>query len=305
MFKTLIKALLLLTVVSTASFSATYQVREVVDVKPQPKAKLVEVWIPLPYENDWQKVKNIKVSSPFTFTVQREKEYGNRFIYVRHEGALREPIKITVEYRVEREELSPKKEECKLPLRYLLSDRLVPVEKFKKLAQEITSGKETDVEKLRAIYDYVVSHMKYDKSGKGWGRGDAIWACDARKGNCTDFHSFFIALSRAVGIPAVFEIGLPISKDGLVKGYHCWVVAYPNGKVFGIDASEASKHPEKRDYFFGHLCDKRFGITRGRDILLSPAQHGARLNYIYKAYEEVDLYPADGVKTYYFVKKLK
>jgi len=305
MVKTLAKAFVIAAALPAASLAATYQVKEVVEVKPQPEAKLIEIWIPLPYQNRWQKVSDLKVSSPFTFTVTKEDEYGNKFLYVRHEGALKEPVKIALEYRVKRAELSPTEAECKPPLRYLLSDSLVPVEKFKKLAQKITAGKKTDEEKLRAIYDYVVSHMKYDKSGKGWGRGDAIWACDAKRGNCTDFHSLFIALTRAVGIPAVFEIGLPINKNGLVKGYHCWVIAYPDGKVYGIDASEAAKHPERRDYFFGHLCDRRIGITRGRDLLLAPPQHGERLNYLYKAYEEVDLKPTGGVQTYYFVKEVK
>ncbi len=294
----------LITLISSSSFAATYDLKEVVELKPQPKAKLVEVWIPVPYQNRWQKIEGISVKSPFPYLLEEEKEYGNRFIYIKKIGPLTEPVKITVDVKVKREEVKPTKAECKPPIRYLLSDRLVPVEDFKKLAQQITKGKKTQLEKMKAIYDYVVSHMKYDKSGKGWGRGDAIWACSAKRGNCTDFHSLFIALCRAAGIPALFEIGLPINKDGQVKGYHCWVLAFPEGMVYGIDASEAAKHPQKRKYYFGHLCTKRIGITRGRDILLAPPQHGNRLNYIYKAYEEVDLKPTNGVNTYFFVKKV-
>jgi len=37
---------------------------------------------------------------------------------------------------------------------------------------------------------------------KGWGRGDAKWACDAKFGNCTDFHSYFMGLARSKGPPA-------------------------------------------------------------------------------------------------------
>ena len=59
----------------------------------------------------------------------------------------------------------------------------------------------------KVLYDLVNSHMKYDKSGTGWGRGDAVWACENKHGNCTDFHSLFIALARANKIPAKFEIG--------------------------------------------------------------------------------------------------
>ncbi len=302
MKKLLISSICLLSF--STSHGATYKLKEVVSIKPQPDAKVVEVWIPVPYENEWQKIKNITINSPFPFLLQKENEYGNRFIYLRKDGGLKEPVKITVVTVVERKEASPKKYKGQIPLRYLLSDNLVPVKKFKKMAKKIVKGEKGQLEKLKAIYNYVVSHMKYDKSGKGWGRGDAIWACDAKRGNCTDFHSLFIALSRAEGIPALFEIGLPVNGSGKVKGYHCWVLAFPKGYVYGIDASEAAKHPEKREYFFGHLCDRRIGITRGRDILLSPPQHGSRLNFIYKTYEEVDNRPTNGVLTEFFVEKL-
>ena len=291
--------------ISTPAFGAIYQLTETVDVKPQPGAKLVELWIPVPYENRWQKIRKIEVKSPYSFTLKEEQEYGNRFVYIRKEGGVKEPFRVKIKVIIERKEVSPAKRNYEPPLRYYLSDRLVPVDKFKKLAETITAGKKTDLEKLKAIYDYVVSHMKYQKTGKGWGRGDAIWACSAKHGNCTDFHSLFIALCRAAGIPAVFEIGLPVNGDGTVKGYHCWVLAFPEDYVYGIDASEAAKHPEKRNYFFGHLCDHRIGITRGRDLLLSPPQHGDRLNFLYKAYEEVDLQPSNGVTTTYIVKKLR
>ncbi|SMO67802.1 Transglutaminase-like enzyme, putative cysteine protease [Balnearium lithotrophicum] len=305
MNRILMTVTLLLTLISQGALGALYKLTETVDVKPQPNSKLVEIWIPIPYESRWQKIRKIEVSSPYPYLLTKEDEYGNRFIYVRKENGIKEPFRIRIETLIDRKEVSPTKRNCPVPARYYLSDRLVPVEKFKKLAEAITKGKKTDLEKMKAIYNYVVSHMRYSKTGKGWGRGDAIWACSAKHGNCTDFHSLFIALCRAAGIPAVFEIGLPINGNGEVKGYHCWVMAFPKGYTYGIDASEASKHPEKRRYYFGHLCDHRIGITRGRDILLNPPQHGERLNYLYKAYEEVDLKPNQDVQTKFKVVKVK
>ena len=62
-------------------------------------------------------------------------------------------------------------------------------------------------------------------AGEG-SRGDAEWACDSRFGNCTDFHSYFMGLARAKGIPARFEMGFPVpaGDDHVAKvdGYHCW-----------------------------------------------------------------------------------
>src|SRR5437879_241735 len=79
----------------------------------------------------------------------------------------------------------------------------------------------------RVLYDVVNGHMKYDKpkDKPGWGRGDAVWACDNGFGNCSDFHSLFISLARAKKIPAKFEIGFLLpEKRGKenIEGYHCW-----------------------------------------------------------------------------------
>ncbi|WP_022853054.1 transglutaminase-like domain-containing protein [Thermodesulfatator atlanticus] len=281
---------------------ATYLLKAKVKVGPISKAKLIEIWIPVPPDDDFQKVESLDVSAPMSFMVTKEPEYGNKFVYLRKEGPLPKGAEIIIRAKVVRKEVAPTPWPERLPVRYLLSDKLVPIESLASLSNEICKGKKTQEEKLRAIYDYVVSHMKYDKSGKGWGRGDAIWACSAKRGNCTDFHSLFTALARAQGIPVVFNMGLPIPpKGGVIKGYHCWLWAFPDGKLYGIDASEAAKHPEKKEYFYGHLCENRIRLTRGRDILLAPAQHGERLNFIYKAYMEVDLKPSKDIQTTYEV----
>src|SRR5260221_1440440 len=65
-----------------------------------------------------------------------------------------------------------------------------------------------------------LSTMRYDKSGEGWGRGDEMWACDSKRGNCTDFHSVLIGMMRSSGIPARFEIGVPRSEERRV-GKEC------------------------------------------------------------------------------------
>ncbi|MFQ6091609.1 MAG: LysR family transcriptional regulator [bacterium] len=64
-----------------------------------------------------------------------------------------------------------------------------------RLASEATKGKETILEKARAIYNYVLEKMDYDKEIPGWGHGDGPRVCLAIRdgkigtGNCTDFHS--------------------------------------------------------------------------------------------------------------------
>jgi transglutaminase-like putative cysteine protease len=134
--------------------------------------------------------------------------------------------------------------------------------------------------------------MKYDKTGTGWGHGDVMYACNAKKGNCTDFHSLFIAMARSRNIPSRFEIGFPIPADkhsGEIAGYHCWAEFFePKHGWIPVDISEAWKHPEKKDYFFGAHDANRVQFSMGRDLELSPKQEGAPLNYFVYPYVEVE-----------------
>src|SRR5260370_11004691 len=144
----------------------------------------------------------------------------------------------------------------------------------------------------RLFQEVVLGQMKYSKEGIGWGRGDADWACDSGRGNCSDFHSLFMAMARWQKIPAVFEIGFPLpakSGEGEIPGYHCWAYFQAKEKEWTpVDISEASKAPDRREYYFGHLSADRILFSRGRDIDLVPKQAGWPLNFFVHPYVEVD-----------------
>src|SRR4029079_10396231 len=113
-----------------------------------------------------------------------------------------------------------------MPERYLSPEGLVPTnETFRSIAQQVTHGETNDLAKARALYNHVIEKLRYAKYGSGWGVGDAVYACDARSGNCSDFHAYFIAWARAIGIPARFAIVATIPSErnrGGIDGYHCW-----------------------------------------------------------------------------------
>ena len=144
----------------------------------------------------------------------------------------------------------------------------------------------------RQLYDAVNDHMKYDKpAGEAWGRGDANWACDNGFGNCTDFHSLFIASCRELSIPARFEIGFPLPPergDGEIAGYHCWAGFAVENKWVPVDISEADKDPSMADYYYGNLTENRITFSIGRDLTLIPAQAAGPVNYLVYPYVEVD-----------------
>src|SRR6266511_318482 len=128
----------------------------------------------------------------------------------------------------------------------------------------------------------------------------SFWACSKRYGNCTDFHALFISLARADGIPAQFEIGFPISEDrtsGVIDGYHCWTEFHlPGVGWFPIDASEAWKHKERRDLYFGTQPADRIQFTIGRDLELGDGHTTGPLNYFIYPHVEVAGKRLDNVK---------
>ncbi len=275
-------------------------------------AATVRVWIPLATSDQNQTVVLKKVVSPVPTRATREREFGNRMLFaeLRH-PQVRDP-EFRLEYEVTRREYSKgdlasllryNREPEVVPVtlrRFLEPDRLVPVGgKMKELADENTSGKRGAIAKARALYDFVFQTMRYDKSGTGWGRGDSLWACDAKRGNCTDFHSFFISMARAEKIPARFEIGFPLPPDaeqGEIAGYHCWAEFYGDGAGWiPVDISEAWQDKSKRDYFFGTLDANRVQFTVGRDLTLVPKQNGGPVNYFVYPYVEVDGKPYEKV----------
>lgn len=271
-------------------------------VKNVPAAKKVRVWIPAAHSDAFQDVKVVSAKGDLPLKKTRDAKFGNEIYYAETNRSAQPELHFEVEYDVVRHERIALKPEAHLSTAALSSqerqqdlrpDALVPITGLPAdLAVKVTQGKTDPLDKARAIYDYVFTTMKYDKTGTGWGRGDVLYACDAKKGNCTDFHSLFISMARSQGIPARFEIGFPLPADkhsAEIAGYHCWSDFYIDGKGWiPVDISEAWKHPEKRDYFFGAHDVNRMQFSMGRDLRLNPPQDGAPLNYFVYPYVEVD-----------------
>jgi uncharacterized protein (TIGR03000 family) len=280
------------------TFLFTYS-GKVTDLKPGDKAR---VWLPVPPTNDDQEIKLEAQQLPVVPQQDKDPQYGNKVLYFAAAADDKGEIPFSRTYRVTRREVKgadkDKADDALVP-RFLEPDKLVPIE-GKPLA--LLQGKalpKDPTEAAKVMYDVVDGHMKYDKSGDGWGRGDAVWACDNKRGNCTDFHSLFISLARANKIPAKFEIGFGIPEkhgEGEVTGYHCWAKFRAEGQGWvPVDISEANKHPEMKEYYFGNLTADRVAFSTGRDITLVPKQDGDPLNFFVYPYVEVDKKPYDKV----------
>jgi transglutaminase-like putative cysteine protease len=272
-------------------------------VKDVPAGEPLHVWIPLAHADAYQRVKVLSETGDLQLR-KTEDEFGNTMLYAEAAKAEHRDYKFTVEYDAVRFEridlvngkLAPGVHPDKVPkavqVRYLQPDRLVPTSGVPaELAAQETRNAKTQLEKARDIYDYVFRTMRYDKSGTGWGHGDTLWACDSKRGNCTDFHSVFMSMARSQHIPVRFSIGFPLPADkhaGEIPGYHCWAEFYVDQMGWiPVDISEAWKHPERKDYFFGAHDQNRIQFTTGRDLKLNPPQAGPPLNYFVYPYVEV------------------
>lgn len=268
-------------------------------------AGTLKLWLPLPRSDAHQTISNLTITSPYPYQTGSETRFGNSILFIEVHQPEVSSFNVGLRFEVMRKEYrrALPSSQNKQPAStagyppgvrgFLDPDHLVPTSgKIRDLALKVTEGKTTPLAKARAIYDYVTWNLTYDKSGTGWGRGDAVWACDAKHGNCTDFHSLFIGMARSVGIPAKFEIGFPLPENqnkGEIGGYHCWAEFYIDGMGWiPVDSSEASKNKQKADYFFGALDINRVQFTQGRDLELAPPQDLHPLNYFIYPYAELD-----------------
>lgn len=264
----------------------------------------VHVFVPLAASSAQQRVLGEEIDASIQGVIETDGAYGNRYWHGWLAHSKGRPINVRVRTLVERKvsrndglaSSRPLSESERKEFAAFLGPNarvLVDHPILEPIRAEIRqrAGSEDPARVSRAIYDWVVENVEYKKVGTGWGNGDTFWACNERYGNCTDFHALFISLARAEGIPARFEIGFPVpdSRDaGNIAGYHCWVEFYlPEIGWIPIDASEAYKHPEKKEFFYGTHPADRIHLTTGRDLELGDGHETRPLNYFVYPHVEV------------------
>ena len=104
-------------------------------------------------------------------------------------------------------------------LRYFLQPtKLLPTDGIvKETADEITSGASTDVEKARAIYEWIVENTFRDPKTRGCGVGDIRFMLESKDlgGKCADLNALYVGLARAAGLPARDVYGIRVAKSQL------------------------------------------------------------------------------------------
>ncbi len=264
----------------------------------------VDLWLPVAHDTDFQRVTLTAATAPQGHEVNVEPMLGNKIFHVRVPASSL-PLTVRLDYDVVRDERktdlsAARNRTILMPSdrdRYLTGTTLVPVGDSVATMSGFHANGADSVAVARQAYDHVLGKMRYDKpANSGWGRGSTEWACKEGFGNCTDFHAYFMSLTRTNGVPSRFLMGMPLPSDkteGEIGGYHCWAEFFVDGRGWiPVDISEADKvadqQPDMVEFYFGGLTVDRVEFTAGRDVKLVPAQKGAALNFFIYPYCEID-----------------
>jgi len=112
---------------------------------------------------------------------------------------------------------------------FLRPTKLMPTNGIvKTTADEITAGRKTDVEKARAIYEWIVENTFRNPKTRGCGIGDIRYMLESKDlgGKCADLNALYVGLARAAGLPARDVYGIRVGKSEL--GYKSLGPSTPN-----------------------------------------------------------------------------
>src|ERR1700730_4840882 len=99
---------------------------------------------------------------------------------------------------------------------FLRPTKLLPTDGIvKATASEITKGAKSDVEKARAIYEWIVENTFRNPKTRGCGAGDIRFMLESRDlgGKCADLNALYVGLARAAGLPARDVYGIRVAKS--------------------------------------------------------------------------------------------
>src|SRR5260370_15316683 len=116
---------------------------------------------------------------------------------------------------------APKEDQAELK-HFQRATKLMPTDGIvRATATDITKDSNTDVEKARAIYDWIVENTSRNPKTRGCGLGDIRFRLETKDlgRKCADLDALHVGLARAAGLPPRDVYGIRIAKSEI--GYRC------------------------------------------------------------------------------------
>jgi transglutaminase-like putative cysteine protease len=211
---------------------------------------ITRVWIPTPLAQDTpfhKTLSNDYKAVGGTSGLVMEGKYGAGMVWAEWPDGVRPELTHTSrfstrDFAVDLTRTGNAKPEDPLVLkRYTLATELLPTDGIVKATSTgIVKGKRGNVEKSRAIYEWIVDNTQRDPKTRGCGTGDIRFMLENNvlSGKCADLNALFVALARAEGIPARDVYGIRVAPSKL--GY----------KSLGANASNITKAQHCRAEFY-------------------------------------------------------
>jgi transglutaminase-like putative cysteine protease len=299
----------------------------------------VRAWLALPDDHDGaQTVGKLKTAMQGPIGAELEVReirdaLGNRMLYLTSQGKAGTLV-LTTSFELARREVRggtepddtrplTAKEQAKLAPYLAEHEHVVATPAIEQAARDVVGDEQNPVRQARLLYDWVLGRtqywVKFPATMKASGLGSSTYCYEKCTGNCTDFHSLYVAAARAVGLPARLIYGSFLKQplDGVDKdqSYHCWVefwapklgwipldVAVADVFVddFALDDANRSlvdltvaagyhgPDPTLVEYYFGNLEARRVTWHQGRDLVPEVAPNAGRISALPKAHVEVD-----------------
>jgi transglutaminase-like putative cysteine protease len=282
-------------------------------------AGVIRAWLPLPsVKSEYQKplgdewTGNAKVMKAVT-----DGTYGAGMLYAEFAGGETAPrVELTSRFQTQdraldwSKKVSAQEDPAVLRLWTKPTD-LMPTDGIvRDTAVEITKGKTTDLEKVRAVYDWILAKTYREPKVRGCGVGDIKAMLETRNfgGKCGDINALFVGLVRSVGVPARDIYGIRVAPSlfgykalgagsaNISKAQHCraevflkdydWVAMDPADvtKVAREETGEWLKveHPlveAVRPRLFGGWEGNWVAYNTAHDVALPSATQGGKLGF--------------------------
>jgi transglutaminase-like putative cysteine protease len=199
---------------------------------------IARAWVPMPLvaENDWQKTfGNSWSGNAARADIVHDGKYGLAMLYVEWpEKEMNPVIEVTSRFMTRDRAVdfgtagsadltAAERQFFTAPTELIPTDGIV-----RTTALDITRGAKTDVEKARAIYEWIVDNTFRDPKTRGCGVGDVKTMLESGNlgGKCADLNALYVGLARAVGLPARDVYGIRVAPSKL--GYKSLGTGSPN-----------------------------------------------------------------------------
>ena len=213
---------------------------------------LTRVWLPTPLVSDTPYQKSLgehHKAEGGTAGMMTEGKYGAGILWAEYPAGTRPVLVHTARFATQDHTLdftkpgSVRAEDRAVLAKYLQATDLMPTDGIvKETSSAIVKGARTDIDKARALYEWVVDNTERNPKTRGCGVGDVKFMLENKvyKGKCADLNALYVALARAEGVPARDVYGVRVADSALgykslgksgdiTKAQHCRAEVYLQG----------------------------------------------------------------------------